>query len=178
MRKANEVNRVTCLVMSLCFAAAGLAAVAGGQKARSGLWRFDAQPPVPPLATFQMCVGVAAKPQGPPKLASYCHEEKSQGSAGEEISVTVCRFGQLTTKTRSIKTYLSPTHFHVRTERIAENSASSVPGRLHADDLDATYLGPCPGGMRNGEMKLQDGRVLTPSNIQETMKALNAPTAP
>lgn len=165
MNSSLAASRMALGMLALTFGASPVSAMAD-PKVLPGLWAFVTQPPVPPLAKYQMCIAGKTQPVGGPPHLANCQDSEVLGQHGEQITETVCHVGHLTTMTKSIRTYSSTSHFHLRTERTTTSDLpDGVSGRLHTNEVDATFVGPCPEAMRAGQMKLMDGTIVAPSKV-------------
>jgi Protein of unknown function (DUF3617) len=156
-------------------ACAGNAAADEFPKMRAGLWEIlttvtpGSGAPNPPFLTT-MCLDDSVQKdmmrasQG--VLKGLCTRDDVH-IAGNTVTVdTVCNIGGSRVTSHSVMRFTGDTHYHTEAHATYEPALS---GQTSASTLaDGRYARACPAGMKPGDMRLPDGRIVNFHSLNTT----------
>jgi hypothetical protein len=154
---------------------------------RAGLWNvtINMESAKLPAQTNKMCIDAASDARlmklGVASKAADCTAMKVSGSGNVRTVDSVCHFNGGTQKNHVVMTYAGDSAYHMDMR-----SQFSPPISGHSDShivQDAKWAGPCPAGMRPGDMMVNGVRInmlgtsggtpgkLTPEQVKAIVKA-------
>ena len=135
------------------------------------------------MGGMKVCVDASAEP----KTAMFGHDlaagkmgtshcsppATSRGLDGGITFTTSCAMGDagtITTKGTASGNFSDAYHVHVETD-VSGARFAQMNGH-HVTDIDGKWLGPCPAGMKAGDIELANGMTINSSKFAGAAKAM------
>jgi len=157
-----RISQVGIVLASLAsFAVAGAVADVLPHR-KPGLWQMTASmqgSPLPPM-TSKYCIDAATESAlisaGQNAANKMCSTSSvhMMGSTGT-IDAT-CKFGDMTTTSHTVITFVSDSAYHSETRSHMSPAPKYIKGD-HVTTNDAKWMGPCPAGMKPGDIVMGNG---------------------
>ena len=132
-------------------------------KRKAGLWEMKMASAGVAQAT-QVCVDPATDEKlgvtGQRAGASRCKEQTLTPTPGGYQVTSVCDLGEAgTMTTRAAVSGDVNSHYKVDIEATTSGAAAPQMNGVHTSTMEATWKGPCPAGMKPGDMMLNGMRI-------------------
>jgi Protein of unknown function (DUF3617) len=165
----------SCLPASVAFALALFATSASGidfPTMKSGLWEQKLSrdgPQQPPIVT-KICIDAAVQKEmlamGMGSMKSACSKNDIRREGNRMFGEAECKLGESTIRSKSVTAFTGDTAY--RTEVKASYDPPFMGKTTSTTVIDAKWTGPCPAGVKAGDVIMPDGKTIN-------MRAMAAP---
>lgn len=135
-------------------------------KLKTGLWESETSSPTPniPSQKTQVCMDQATQDEmsgfAKKNMAGVCEEPKISQKDNVFTVDTSCKFGNQAFTSKSMMTKVDEEHY---TQEVIPSMGPKITSKT-------TFMGNCPTGMKPGDMKTADGKIITSEELKKMME--------